>query len=296
MGVKKTNKGKNIISFIIGILLMISIIISILSFSTRFIILNPNTYYKILYKKDIYNEIYNYIDNNISYALVSRSLSQDINKDIISVDEVENEVKSFVGNVINSLKTGKNDISKVNIDIYMERFDQRVEKFLEDNSVIINKEIKSEIELLKEDVKKVVESELQIINADTINNSEIFGKITRITSLFASKLYLVPVIGVVALILLLIIVWKTNYVSLLQWIGNSFISAGLMIFAVFFSGYLSKFYKYILINTQYLKNFVASTIQMYLETLSLWGACIAIIGVILIIPKVRQSIKNIVKE
>ena len=64
-----------------------------------------------------------------------------------------------------------------------------------------------------------------------------------------------------------------------------------MIFLIFFSGYISKFYEYISISTIYLRNFVSSIIKSYLGILSLWGVLSIIIGVILIIPKVRQAIK-----
>ena len=291
MRVKKASKGQNFLSFIISILLMLSTIVSILSLSVNFIILNPNTYYNILEKRNIYNEIYNVVDNNISYALTLSNLSQDIKKDIISENEVKSEVKGFVRDIIKYLRTGINNVSKVNIDTYMERFDKNLNEFFQNNSIVVTNEIKSEINSLENDVKQIIQNELQIVNVEAINNNEIFNKVTKITSLFTSKLYFTPIIFVVVLILLLFAVWRSDYVRLLQWIGNSFISSGLMIFLIFFSGYISKFYEYISINTIYLKNFVSSIIKSYLGILSLWGVFVIIIGVILIIPKVRQSIK-----
>ena len=291
MRVKKASKGQNFLSFIISILLMLSIIVSILSLSVNFIILKPNTYYNVLEKKNIYNEIYNVVNDNISYALTLSNLSQDINKDIISEDEVKAEVESFVGEIIKYLRTGINNISKVNIDIYMERFDKNLNEFFKNNSIVITDEVKAEINTLENDVKQIIQNELQIVNVDVINDSAIFSKVTKITSLFAAKLYFAPIIFVLFTILLLFAVWRADYVRLLQWIGNSFISSGLMIFLIFFSGYVSKFYEYTAINIVYLKSFVSSIIKSYLGTLSLWGVFIIIIGLILIIPKVKQAIK-----
>lgn len=291
MKMKKASKGQTVISFIIGILLMLTIIVSILSLLIKFVVLNSNTYYKVLETKDIYNEIHNVIDDNISYALTVNNLSQDINKDIISVDEVKSEVQKYLGAVIEYLKTGTNNISDVNTDVYMERFNKNLNNFFNKNSIVLTNQIKSEIDLLKKDVKQIIESELQIINVKVIKNNSIFTKIAKITSLFVSKLYLVSIIASIILILLLFIVWRTDYVRLLQWIGNSFMSAGLLIFLIFFSGYMSKFYEHISINTLYLKNFVSSIIGEVLGTLSLWGVYIIIIGVVLIMPKIMQAIK-----
>lgn len=291
MRVKKASKGQKFLSFIISILLMLSIIVSILSLSVNFIILNPNTYYKVLDKRNIYNEIYNVVDDNISYVLTLNNLFQDIKNDIISEDEVKSEVKGFVSDIMKYLRTGVNDISKVNIDTYIERFDNNLNEFFKNNSIIVNNEIKEEINSLENDVTQIIQSELQIVNVDIINNNDVFNKVTKITSLFTSKLYFAPIILVLVFILLLFAVWRSDYVRLLQWIGNSFISSGLMIFLIFFSGYISKFYEYISISTIYLRTFVSSIIKSYLGILSLWGVLAIIIGVILIIPKVRQAIK-----
>ena len=291
MRVKKASKGQKFLSFIISILLMLSIIVSILSLSVNFIILNPNTYYKVLDKRNIYNEIYNVVDDNISYVLTLSNLSQDIKNDIISAEEVKSEVKGFVSDIMKYLRTGVNDISKVNIDTYIERFDNNLNEFFKNNSIVVNNEIKEEINSLENDVTQIIQSELQIVNVDIINNNDVFNKVTKITSLFTSKLYFAPIIFVLFFILLLFAVWRSDYVRLLQWIGNSFISSGLMIFLIFFSGYISKFYEYISISTIYLRTFVSSIIKSYLGILSLWGVLAIIIGVILIIPKVRQAIK-----
>lgn len=291
MRVKKASKGQKFLSFIISILLMLSIIVSILSLSVNFIILNPNTYYKVLDKRNIYNEIYNVVDDNISYVLTLNNLSQDIKNDIISEEEVKLEVKGFVSDIMKYLRTGVNDISKVNIDTYIERFDNNLNEFFKNNSIIVNNETKEEINSLENDVTQIIQSELQIVNVDIINNNDVFNKVTKITSLFTSKLYFAPIILVLVFILLLFAVWRSDYVRLLQWIGNSFISAGLMIFLIFFSGYISKFYEYISISTIYLRTFVSSIIKSYLGILSLWGVLSIIIGIILIIPKVRQDIK-----
>lgn len=291
MRIKKASKGQKFLSFIISILLMLSTIVSLLSLSVKFIILNPNTYYKVLEKEEIYKEIYNVVDDNISYALTLNNLSQDIKNDIVSVDEVKLEVDRSISEIIGALKTGVTDVSKINIDTYMERFDNNLNKFFQDNSIVITNEIKAEINLLESDVKQIIQNELQIINVDVVNNNAIFAKVAKLTSLFVNKLYFGPIVFVVIFTLLLFAVWKSDYVRLLQWIGNSFISSGLMIFLIFFSGYISKFYEYTAINTLYLKNFLSSIIKTYLGTLSLWGIYLIVIGLILIIPKVKQAIK-----
>lgn len=293
MRVKKASKGQKFLSFIISILLMLSIIVSILSLSVNFIILNPNTYYKVLDKRNIYNEIYNVVDDNISYVLTLNNLPQDIKNNVISEAEVKSEVKGFVSDIMKYLRTGVKDISEVNVDTYIERFDNNLNEFFKNNSIVVNNEIKEEINSLENDVTQIIQSELQIVNVDIINNNDVFNKVTKITSLFTSKLYFAPIIFVLVFILLLLFaVWQSDYVRLLQWIGNSFISSGLMIFLIFFSGYISKFYEYISISTIYLRTFVSSIIKSYLGIVSLWGVLAIIIGVTLIIPKVRQSIKT----
>ena len=46
------------------------------------------------------------------------------------------------------LRTGINDISKVNIDTYMERFDKNLNEFFRNNSIVVNNNIKTNTNII----------------------------------------------------------------------------------------------------------------------------------------------------
>lgn len=283
-------KTKGVISFFIGIILMFSIIVSIISLFFKFNVLNQATYLKVLKTNNIYSEINESIQNNISIMLSINNIGSEVKDSLISVEEIQQTVDKLVIEIVDYLNTSESKIENINKDVYKERFREALNKYINDNGIFITESLNMEIDNLTNDVGDIIENELQVININVINESNTIKKITFLTSLFSSKLYLIAVGASIIIIISLLLLWKKKFDYSLKWIGNGFISGGLFIFIIFFSGYISGFYENIIISTGYLKVLVSNIIKSYLVGLSIFGLISIMIGFILMIPSIRKSI------
>lgn len=292
MKVKKYKKSKVIASFIIGILLMFSIVLSVMSLFTKFIVLDSEKYINILEKKEIYTAMYEFLDGNLGYTLVVNNIYADIKDGVISEEELKVEVNSFIRGIINYFTTGINDIEGIDIDKYSNRFNENLNNYIRENSIYINNNVESQINNLKSQVNQVIKSELEIVNTDIIINSSISSILAKITRIFVGGFYLIPIIIVGILIVILNFIWKGDMIRFCQWTGNGIMSAGLFIFILFFSGYVSGFYNHANIYIAHLREFIASLIKNWLGVLSLSGLFITIIGSLMLLPLIKNYIKR----
>lgn len=292
MKVKKSKKSKMIASFIVGIFLMFSIIISVLSLFTKFIVLNSDKYIDILEKKEIYAQMYEFLDGNLGYALIVNNIESDVKDGVISEEELETEVNSFIKSLMSYFVTGINEVKKVDVDKYSSRFSENLNDYIRKNSIFINSNTQNSIDILKGEISQIIKNELEIINSDIIINSSFSMILARITSAFVRGFYLIPIIIVGILILTLNFIWRGDNLRFLQWIGSSLIAAGLFIFILFFSGYISEFYNNVSIYTIYLRNFVSNLIKYWMLTLWVSGMIITTLGTLMLIPLIKNYIKR----
>lgn len=292
MKIKKSKKSKVIASFIVGTLLMFSIIISVLSLFIKFTVLNSEKYINILEKKEIYTQMYEFLDGNLGYTLIVKNIESNVKDGVISQGELETEVNSFIRSLMDYFVTGINEVKKVDTDKYLNRFNENLSNYIRENSVFVNSSVQSDIDILKNEISQVIKNELEIINSDIIVNSSACMVLTRITNLFARGFYLIPIIVVGILILILNFIWRGDIIRFSQWIGNALIAAGLFIFIVFFSGYISGFYNNVSIYTIYLRDFVANLIKSWMLILSLSGMVISTLGTLMLIPLIKNYIKR----
>lgn len=292
MKVKKSKKSKVIASFIVGIFLMFSIIISVLSLFTKFIVLNSDKYIDILEKKEIYAQMYEFLDGNLGYALIVNNIESDVKDGVISKEELETEVNSFIKSLMSYFVTGINEVKKVDVDKYSSRFSENLNDYIRKNSIFVNSNTQNSIDILKGEISQIIKNELEIINSDIIINSSFSMILARITSAFVRGFYLIPIIVVGILILILNFIWRGDNLRFLQWIGSSLIAAGLFIFILFFSGYISEFYNNVSIYTIYLRNFVSNLIKYWMLTLWVSGMIITTLGTLMLIPLIKNYIKR----
>lgn len=292
MKIKKNKKSKVIASFIVGIFLMFSIIISVISLFIKFTVLNSEKYINILEKKEIYTQMYEFLDGNLGYTLMVKSIESNVKDGVISQEELETEVNSFIRSLMNYFVTGINEVKEVNVDKYLNRFDENLNKYIRENSVFVNSSVQSDIDILKNEISQIIKSELEIINSDIIINSSVGMVLARITNLFVRGFYLIPIMVVGILILILNFIWRGDIIRFSQWVGSSLMAAGLFIFILFFSGYISGFYNNVSIYTIYLRDFVANLIKSWMIILWLSGMVISVLGTLMLTPLIKSYIKR----
>ena len=90
-------------------------------------------------------------------------------------------------------------------------------------------------------------------------------------------------IGTIVLNILLLslffAIWKRRKARAYAWIGYTLVAAGMIVFLLSFSGYLSKFYEYVIIAIPYVVEAVGFIIKKYLLNMSIIGCVITCMGI-----------------
>lgn len=106
---------------IIQILLMFSIMLAMLAVFFKYVVLDKNTYLKILNEKGTYAQVTESIYTKIDNMLRSKNINVDIKESIITEDDIKSQTDDIISGFIDYLKTGKNNIKPIDSDIYKQR-------------------------------------------------------------------------------------------------------------------------------------------------------------------------------
>ena len=272
---------KNIISFMISLILMFSLLLTIFLMFFKSTLINENYYNKIIQENKTSEKIYDGIYKDINYILLANNVSQDVAKDVITQKEID-DYENIATNEVTKFFIGKSEeIPAINVDVYMERLNLGINTYIQSNNVRLTQETSNVFNEIKESTKEILSSELEAINYNDLSKSEKGKNIRKISIMINdSKLFVATIVVDVILCLLLIFIWKSRRYRGYAWIGYSFASSGALVSILFISGIVSKFYENSVIYSAYLKENVASIIEGYLIRLSVIGVICFLIGLI----------------
>ncbi|MGL5346384.1 MAG: hypothetical protein ACRDA3_03455 [Peptostreptococcaceae bacterium] len=271
---------KNIISFIISLVLMFVIVITSGVLFFRGTMLNDQSYINVLEKNNIYDKIYYNINENLEYLLLTNNIPKDTFEGIILKTEVKASVDSYVYSVVDYMKNKKVEIPPLDMNVYEERFNEDINEFLMFNGMYLNEEFKQNLEEFKSTFMNIIKSDLQVLDFNALSNASSMKAIAKLSGFINSGTVVLGLIMVILVLCLLIaLVWRRRKARIFAWVGYSFVSSGLLVLLVGVSGYISGFYNHVAIGIPYLATAVSAIIKHYLFNLSIIGLIVFIIGI-----------------
>lgn len=276
---------KNSLSFVVSLISMFLILVASFSFFLDKVILNEKTYIEVLEKEKIYDQVESYINENISYLLASSNIPEDTLEGVISEKEIENIFSNYIYNIVGFMRNTDDQIESLNTSIYEERINNKISNFLRENNMYVGAEFNDNIDEFKGNILNIITSSFQIIDLNALSSSSTAKLIARIASVaIGIEFFAVLVLGILILTACQSIIWKKGRkVRRYAWMGYPFISAGMIIFLIGFSGYLSGFYKNMPIGVLHLKNTMIAIMQKYLLNFTYIGITLIIIGILFMI-------------
>lgn len=278
-------KFKNVISFILSLLTMFLILVGSLSLFLNKVVLNENNYISILEKENVYEQVHEYINENIEYLLVSSNIPVNVLSDVVSEDEIKNVFRNYVYSTVDFMKNGEGEIPPLDMSIYEKRVDDKINKFLRDNNMYISTEFSNNINGFKNTVLNIISGSLQIIDFNILSNSSMIKLVAKLFSIVGSiKFILAIVCSILVLCVAQFLVWsKRRKNRRYAWIGYSFVSSGMIMLLVGFSGYISGFYKHVAIGVPYVKSIAVGIMKDYLLSFTYIGMGCTILGLVFMI-------------
>ena len=277
-------KLKNVASFIISLLLTFVFLANIFLVFFKNTILNIGLYTEALENNKGVESIYESINDNINYLMLSNNIPQDTMKDIITIEEIQDEVNSTMITMVSFILGMDSKESSLNTEPYLAKFDEKMDNFISENSIIMTEDLKNDIKSIRASVNTILTSELQIVDLNKFINSSVGNKIKNVLNILNGKTFSIALFSVdIILIALIALIWgKRRIYRTFAWVGYSAIASGLIIFLVSLSGYISKFYDSLIIGIPYLKNFIITILKHYLKSLCVNSLFFILLGIIFI--------------
>lgn len=273
---------KNALSFIISLLTMFAILVASISLFLDKIVLNEHTYIKILQKENITKQVESYIYENLDYLLITNNIPTGTLDNIISEEEIEDTLYNYINFTVEFMKSRSGEIEPLNLEVYGDRFDNKIDDFIKKNEKNINDDFYGNLGDFKTSVLNIIKSSLQVIDLNALSKSPAIKLVAKASSIISG----IKFFGLLSLIIIMLnlshfIIWKGRRKSRgFAWLSYSFVSAGMILFLIGFSGYLSKFYKNIAIGIEHLKNTTIAIMESYLLNVTYLGVMILALGIV----------------
>ena len=136
---------KNVASFIISLLLTFVFLANIFLVFFKNTILDIGLYTEALENNKGVESIYESINDNINYLMLSNNIPQNTMKDIITTKEIEDELNSTMITMVRFILGMDSKESSLNTEPYLEKFDEKMDNFISENSIIITEDLKNDI-------------------------------------------------------------------------------------------------------------------------------------------------------
>ncbi|NLK93692.1 MAG: hypothetical protein GX275_00685 [Clostridiales bacterium] len=292
-------KKKNIVSFIISFILMISIILTSFVVFFRVTLTNENYYNDILNKNKTVDKIYQNINDGMNYALISNFYPGLIENEIVSKEEINNHLQRSILNLRDYFIGEKKEIPAIDISEYKIKIKTEINKYIEENKVMLNAEDTSKFQNIEDTCSELINTELEVVDYNELSKSDMGMKIQNVGSFMNSNKLLMTLFSInIILIGILFFLWKERIHRACSWTGYSFMSSGILYVLTFLSGYISKFYEHPAVYSDHLKDNIISIIDGYFKNLTITGIILIIVGILLMIVywyhlyTVNQKIKN----
>lgn len=290
-------KYKSILAFFISLLIMFTIIATCSVVFFKNTVLSESTYTKVLERENTYNKIYDNINENIKYLMLTNNIPTDTLSGVITEDEVRDTVNDYIYYTVSYMRKEESQITKLDMDTYTKRIDEKMDKFIKENNLSKNAEFMGHVNEIKGTALNIIKGDLEVVNLNELSKSSYMTKLASLSYILNSNKVIVSLIAIIILLSAsMCLIWKRRKIRRVVWVGYSFMAGGLTVMLIGISGYLSNFYKHIAIDIDYLAEAIAAIIKNYLITLTQIGSFIFLIGILLMAVYWRHIIKKLSVE
>ena len=267
------NKVKSILTFILGLIASILLLVAILLVIIRSTIYNKEYILNIINESNYYKNLTESIEKDMKNNLLSLELDESVIKDLFDKSDIQKETI----NLINSLYIGQK--YKVNVVSIKEKIKQNINHYFDEKNIYI--EDKETLEAIIDSITKVYKEKLEIYGyLDTISN--IFIKIGNNIDIYI----LLTILAYIAIIIIIKYIIKNNI------LGSTFTAAGFMLLFIKYYIYEKIDAKNILIISTEFSTLIRKILENIGEKILLYSYISIIIGILIMIIESFKKLKR----
>lgn len=207
-----------------------------------------------------------------------------------STNDTQEQVSGISGQISENINGTDNRSEDSNEGSFVSKIQKEIiNSIMTNDGSSIEEKINSIENKILDEAGTSIDNEIQKMNLNKLMESSEFEKLAKITSMFSKMFWLFMILPII-FSLILIKLNNGKLQSSLKYIGIGFLIAGLFILTIFFGSYISRFYENININTVYFKDIISVTAKHLLNALSISGIITFGIGVVLLIPLIKNTL------
>lgn len=275
---------KNILRYIIAILLTIVIIAFLLINLLSSTILSEQYILSKLEETDYYNKMYQYVESSFENYIYQSGLDENVLEDIVSKEKIEKDTKIIIGNIYD----GRNE--KIDTQEIKDNLNANINKSLGNKK--LNTTQKTAIDTFIDEITNEYKTAMSHTNYEQqINN--IYSKGIKYVNILKKAL----LISIAVLIILLIVLSLTKIYKVFAMAGISMLSSGILFEIT--NWYITSKIKIqtITILNDAISDTVRNILQEIMNTVKNEAVILTLIGIILIIiPSLIHYYKNSKEE
>ena len=210
---------KNMFNLILSFLLTIIVILSVLMCIVDFKVLSINYYKNIFEKNGFYEAVLEEVNSGFENFIYQSGLPENIIVDLATKEVVKKDIDNIVASVIN------NETYSFSSEVIKEKLDLRINEFIEKENRTLTKEEKNNIIKFEELIVSSYEESILPVKGVIEPVKDYAFKITNIFN----KIKVIPIVVLIVLILIINMINKNEKIKVVNYIGITVLSAGIIL-------------------------------------------------------------------
>lgn len=270
---------KKVISYIICIILAITILLASAVYIASNTVLNKDYILEVLENNNYYEKTYDNIKSSFSQYILQSGLDENVIDNLYTEEEIKEDVNIVISNIY------ANENQKLDTDKIKLNMESNINMYLENNNIKLNSEQKKSIEKFVATIEKTYEDEISYSSYLSKLGNKVY-KINKIIDKTQKVLYG----SVIVLILILICINIREFSLSINYIGVTMLASGIVnIITKIYINSKININKIMLINED-ISNVMINILNEIVNSIQSYGWIMFGIGLILVL--LTNLIKN----
>lgn len=291
--------NKNIINFVLSIILGIFVLLFVVNTVFRQNIFNVSWYKKAV-SSSIKKEIKDKIEEKLKLITLESSFPEELYKDIIKDEMIDINIDSILQENVKALRGQEYNKDVINVDSMLVAYYQRIDEYIQimhdTMKVEINDDAIRAIDNIKLRAKNETINVISNLNfwvfLENNNNSRVLRLISGMSFLAGTNITILCIIAIVVIILGMLFINASEISIFFKFFGTALFLAGIFPFSFGLSGNLSKIANNILFASNYTNKLLGLLMNSVFEFLIMFGIVLILIGSIGIFVSSVTSIRR----
>lgn len=214
---------KKLVSFGLSILLMIVGVLFGLRILLSEVLLNEEFYRELQQDVKLAETILEQVTTDLQMLMRTNNLPEELVVDLVPLSDIETAIQLQTTETIELLKGNQKVMTELNPEAYIWELEPRIMTYLNESGYVVEESCYEDLSQIVNGVYDITKGNVHIFNIFTLIYS---GTVTLIATMIQFIMGSLPLILGGIILVLYILIWKTDMRQVVYWLGSSLLTAG----------------------------------------------------------------------